>query len=171
MTFFRRLRARIRHRHFDREIQRELEVHRAMAEDGLRAGGWTDADARRMASRQLGNTLTAREAARHVWIAPRLESVWQDVRYGVRSLRRSPGFTLTALATLTLGVAVNMSLFSFLNALLLQPWPAPDAQQLVRSYHRMSRASGDMLVGVSAPELVFLQQHTTSQARDPSMAR
>jgi hypothetical protein len=97
--------------------------------------------------------LAAREAAHGVWIAPWFESVWQDVRYGARSLRRSPGFTVTALLTLTLGVAVNMTLFSLVNALLLLPWPAPDAHELVRIYHRMSRSSGESLVGVSAPEL------------------
>ena len=162
MAFFRRLLARIRYRHFDAELQEELDVHRAMAEDAFRARGATPDEARYLAARRLGNTLAAREAARGVWIAPWLESVWQDVRYGARSLRRSPGFTVTALLTLTLGVAVNMTLFSLVNALLLRPWPAPDAHQLVRIYHRMSRSTGESLVGVSAPELAFLQRQATS---------
>jgi predicted permease len=100
--------------------------------------------------------------ARRVWIAPWLESVWQDLRYGARSLRRSPGFAITALLTLTLGVGVNTTLFSFVNALLLQPWPAADAHQLVRVYHRTAGSSARRLVGVSAPELALLQQATSA---------
>lgn len=155
---FRRLRARFRYRHFNAELKNELDVHRAMVEDELRASGETPDDARRGAARQLGNMTLARESARGIWLAPWLESVWQDVRYGVRSLRHSPGFAATALLTLTLGVGVNTTLFSLTNALLLQPWPVPDAHEVVLAYHRMSRSSGEMLVGVSAPELAFLQR-------------
>ncbi len=157
-TFLRRLRARIRYRDFDAELRREIEVHRAMTEEHLRADGVDAGAARHLASRQLGNVLAARESAREVWIAPWLESVWQDVRYGLRSLRRSPGFTLTALATLTLGIGVNTTLFAFVNALLLQPWRLPDPDTLVLAHHR----TAERLVGISAPELAFLQQQATS---------
>jgi hypothetical protein len=58
-TFFRRLRARIRHRNFDEELQRELDVHRDMAEDELRAVGVAPDDARHVAARLLGTTLVA----------------------------------------------------------------------------------------------------------------
>src|SRR5689334_15462155 len=124
-ALFRRLRARIRYRDFDAELRREIDVHRAMAEEDLRAGGASADEARYLAGRRLGHVTTAREAARGVWIAPWLESVWQDVRHAFRSLARSPGFTATALATLTLGVGVNTSLFALANALLLQPWGVP----------------------------------------------
>jgi putative ABC transport system permease protein len=156
--FFRRLRARIRYRNFNDELTRELDVHRAMVEDDVRAQGVAPDDARYRATRRLGNLTLAREEARSVWIAPWLESVWQDVRYGARSLWHSPGFTTTALLTLVLGIGLNTMLFSAVNSLLLQPWHAPDAQQLVLAYHRTSRG----LIGGSAPELAFLQQHATS---------
>jgi predicted permease len=157
-AFFRRLRARIRYRDFDRELRRELDVHRAMAEEDLRADGVSEAEAGYLAGRRLGHVTTAREAARAVWIAPWLESVWQDLRQAFKSLARSPGFTATALATLTLGVGVNTSLFALVNALLLQPWGVPEAHRLVLVHHR----SADRLVGVSAPELAFLQERATS---------
>jgi predicted permease len=156
--FLRRLRARIRYRHFDAELRQELDVHRAMAEDDLRAGGAAPDDARHLAARRLGNTLVAREAARGVWIAPWLESVWQDVRYATRSLRHNPGFTATAVLTLTLGVGLNTTLFSFADTFLLQPWRAPDAHRLVRVYHR----TNGQLVGVSAAEVAFLWEHSRS---------
>ncbi len=161
-AFFRRLRARLRYRHFTADLQRELEVHRAMAEDALRASGERPEDVHHQATRQLGNVTLARASARDVWIAPWLDSIRQDVRYAVRSLRQSPGFALTALATLMLGVGVNTTLFTLTNALLFRPWRAPDAHELVLAYHRMPRASGEMLVGVSAPELEFLREQATT---------
>src|SRR5688572_31009292 len=114
-TFFSRLRARLRYRHFDADLQRELAEHRAMAEDELRKQGARPEEVPRLAARQMGNVTLAREAARGLWLAPWLESVVQDVQYGVRSLWRSPGFTVTALATLTLGIGVNTTLFSLAN--------------------------------------------------------
>jgi predicted permease len=158
LRLLRRLRARIRYRDFDADLRRELDVHRAMTEDSLRAAGATPDEARYQGAHRLGHVLTAREAARAVWIAPWLESVWQDSRYAARSLRRSPGFTVTALATLTLGIGVNTTLFAFVNALLWQPWRLPDPDTLVLAHHR----TANRLVGVSVPELVFLQQHATS---------
>jgi putative ABC transport system permease protein len=156
--WFRRLRARLRYRRFDDDLRHELEAHRAMVEDTLRASGTTPADVRRQAARQMGNVTLARESARSIWIAPWLESVWQDARYGVRSLRHSPGFTVVAMLTLTLGIGVNLSLFSLANALLLKPWRAPDAHELVLVYHLLQRPTGEELVGISAPELEFLRR-------------
>jgi predicted permease len=158
LRLFRRLRARIRYRHFDADLRREIDVHRAMAEDALRAGGASDEHVRRLAAWQMGHVTLAREDSRGVWIAPWLESVWQDARYGVRALRRSPVFTLTALVTLALGIGVNATLFALVNALLFQPWPAPDPDRLVLGYHRMN----DRLVGVSGPELTFLRDQAAS---------
>ena len=131
-TFFRRLRARIRYRHFDADLRTELDVHRAMAEDALRAGGAAPDAARHLASRQLGNALAAREAARHVWIARWLESVWQDVVYALRTLRRGPVFTLAALTTLALGIGATSAIFSVVQGVLLAPLAFRDAERLYR---------------------------------------
>jgi predicted permease len=155
---FRRLRARLRYRDFDADLRRELAVHQAMAEERLRADGVDAEDARYQAARRMGAVLAAREDARAVWIAPWLDSVWQDARYAVRSLRHSPGFTLTALVTLVLGIGVNATLFALVNALLFQPWPVPESDRLVVAHHRMK----DMLVGVSNPELTFFREHAVS---------
>jgi predicted permease len=131
IRFFRRLRARIRYRNFDAELRQELDVHRAMAEADLGAGGAAPDEARHLAARQLGNTLGAREAARSVWIAPWLESVWQDVRYAARSLRHNPGFATTAILTLALGIGANTAVFSVVDALLLRTLPVKNPEELV----------------------------------------
>ncbi len=127
----RRLRARIRNRRFERELAEELEFHRAMKESDLRGEGLSAEDARFRSIRELGNTTLARENARAVWIAPWLESVWQDMSYAVRVLRRTPVFTLTALSTLALGIGANTAIFSIVDAAILRPLPYPDADRLV----------------------------------------
>jgi len=60
-----------------------------------------------------------------------MHSFWQDVRYAARTLRNAPGFTLIAIVTLGLGMAVNTTIFSVINGLLLRPLPVPHAEQLV----------------------------------------
>ena len=105
--------------------QQELE------RDGLSAG-----DARAAARREMGNITRAREDSRSVWIASWLESVWQDIVYALRSLRRQPSFTLAALAALILGIGINSSAFTFFNAIGLRPWPVHDPSRVVRIYDR-----------------------------------
>src|SRR5450755_4378536 len=68
-----------------------------------------------------------------------LETVWQDLKYSVRQLLRSPGFTATAAITLALGIGVNTSIFSLLNALLLRPLPGTRSDGLVAVYRGDAR--------------------------------
>ncbi len=131
--FLRRLRARLKYRHFNAELKAELDVHRAMAEDDFRASGAAPDDAHREAARQLGNVTLARESARGVWLAPWLESVWQDVRYAVQTLAVHRGFTLTAATMLALGIGITTAMFAVVDALVFRPAPfrAPDHLALV----------------------------------------
>lgn len=132
-SFFRRLRARLKYRHFAAELKDELDVHRAMAEDEWRASGETPGDVRRRAARQLGNVTLARESARGIWLAPWLESVWQDVRYAVQTLAIHRGFMLTATAMLALGIGITTAMFTIVDALVFRPAPfrEPDRLALV----------------------------------------
>ena len=126
LTFFRRLRARVRHRHFARELREELAVHRAMKEDELdQAGRALDLD------RALGNELRMREHAKDVWMPPSLESLAQDVRDALRLLVRRPMFTLASMAALVVGVGAATLAYSLASALLLRPLPVERPEELV----------------------------------------
>ncbi len=88
-----RLRARLRNRHFDADLAEELRVHEEMKREELEASGIAPADARSEARRALGNVTLMREDSRGVWIATWLDSLAQDIRYALRTLRRQPMYS------------------------------------------------------------------------------
>jgi hypothetical protein len=131
-ALLRRLRARLKYRHFDRDLARELEVHRAMKQEELETAGVPQADARARTSRALGNTALVREDARGVWVASWLQSVRQDVRYAIRAMWRQPGVTVTTFLTLTLALGLLTTTFAIFNALFLRPWPVAQPDSVFR---------------------------------------
>ena len=90
MNILHRLARLFRRSRADADLAEEIESHRAMLQDRFESRGMTAADAARASQRAIGNLTLAREDARQVWISRGLESAWQDLRIGVRGLRRSP---------------------------------------------------------------------------------
>jgi len=135
----RRLQYWLRHRDVDAALAEEIESHRAMRQERLEQSGVAVRDAASASRRALGNVTLAREDSRAIWIWPWLESVGQDLRYGVRSLSRQPGFTLMALVTLGIGIGLNTTLATMFTTMLWRPWAVANPAEVVHIMKRDSR--------------------------------
>jgi putative ABC transport system permease protein len=135
MTLFTRLRFLIRNLFDSGRAERALDAELQSAVDLLaddhEARGLTPAAARRAAKVELGGTVQIAEHVRNVRLGHGLSAVWNDVRYGWRGLRHSPGFSVVAILTLALGIGANTALFSVADAVLLRPLPYPESDRLV----------------------------------------
>jgi len=115
----------------DEEFSAELESHVAMhTEDGIRSG-LSPEEARRQALIHLRGAEQTRQAHRDRRTLPWIDSLGQDLKYGVRTLSRSPSFTLTAVVTLAVGIGASTAIFSAVKPILLDPLPYPHSSRLM----------------------------------------
>jgi putative ABC transport system permease protein len=127
---FRRVWYFVRRRRLEADLAEELDQHRRLKEQELRQRGLEPAEAATAARRALGNVLTARERSRDVWIWPWLQDAGQDLRFAARLLVKDRGFTLVAITTLALGIGINGTVFTVVNA-LTRGLPVEDPDRIV----------------------------------------
>ena len=148
MAWLRRVLNTLRPARTQQDIDRELAFHIAERVDELRAQGMSENDATRRARVQFGNPLLQRERTRDIDIVDGLDALVRHGRYAVRALLRAPGFTITAVLTLALGIGANSAVFSAMDTVLLQPLPLPNADRLMYLMQTSDGAGDRAIAGV-----------------------
>lgn len=139
------------------DLGEEMAAHLQLLVEEKIDRGMGPEEARLEANREFGNRARVGERAYTAWQFPSLETVAQDVRYGIRGIFRAPAFALLVILTLAVGVGANTAIFSAVYAVLLKPLPFPNGQRLLWMGESMPKADG----GISVTWLNF--QHWVSE--------
>jgi hypothetical protein len=153
MKLFRKLRALFRKDRLDREMSEEMRHHLEEATAANIAGGMNPEDARYAAQRSFGGIEQIKETARDQRGWRWLDEFFQDVRFAVRTLRKSPSFTITAVLTLALGIGVNTALFTAYDAVAMRALPVTEPDSLVK-INGEAEHGRYFLPGFSYPEYI-----------------
>src|SRR5450432_2004192 len=145
------------------DLSAEIQEHLEERIEELVSGGISRKEAAATAHREFGNVTSIEEDSRGVWRWASLEKLIMDVRYGLRSLRKSPGFTAVVVLTLALGIGANTAIFSVVDAVLLRPLPFADALRLADIGSRSTLFDFEHL-GVSLPDLVDIRANVPAFA-------
>src|SRR6267378_42833 len=159
-TFLQRLAALFRRRRLENDLDDEFRSHLEMSIDLNLRKGMTPADARREALRSFGGLEQTKELYRDQRGLPMIETTLQDLRFGLRMLRRSPGFSILAILCLTLGIGANAAVFSWIEGILFRPYPAVTHQERLLALGGTARGEARGTL-ISWPDFLGLQRSCT----------
>src|SRR6516165_9670377 len=152
IAYFKSLVARFFNRtKIDIDLEDELRAHIQMRTDALERSGLNRAEAERRARLEFGSPERFKEECRDTFAGNFIDTMIQDVRFSLRMLRKSPGFTLVAISTIAFGVGATNAIFSVVDATLLHPLPYPHPEQLVSVEDDLPGVGAEN-VGISIPE-------------------
>jgi len=162
-----RLRSLFRWAQADQELDEELRDHLERKTEEYVAKGMTQEEARRRARLDMDGIEQSKEKCRDARRVNWIQDFIQDLRFGLRMLRKSPGFTCVAVLTLALGIGADTAIFSVTNAVLLRPLPFPDSKELVRLWDNYGNKGNHAVV--SYPNFVDWRNwsHSFSGLADP----
>src|SRR6266566_833118 len=141
----------------DKDTDEELRAHVLDRAEDLERSGSTRAEAERRARIEFGGHERFKEECREERGGFRLETVWTDIRFGARMLRKSPGFTAVGILTLALGIGANTAIFSVVNRVLIRPLPYPQANRLTILW---STWGNETRGPASGPEMMELRKRS-----------
>ena len=161
------LRSLFRRDDVETELSEEIRLHLDMETEDLIRQGRTEQDARREARLRLGGVDKTKEDCRDARGTRLLENLLRDVRYGIRGLARTPGFTGVAVLSLAIGIGANTAIFSVVNGILIKPLPFPDAGRLVSVSHSAPGVGVEDLY--SSPFLYFTEREQNRVFEDVAL--
>src|SRR6266853_1886799 len=159
-VFLRRLASLFRRRGLEDDLDDEVHFHLAMAVERNLGKGMSAEDARREALRSFGGVEQTKEIYRDQRGLPMIETTLQDLRFGLRMLRRSPGFSALAILCLTLGIGANAAVFSWIEGILFRPYPAVTHQEELLALAGTARGESGH-TALSWPDFADLQRNCT----------
>jgi len=166
-----RMRALLRRDAVENELEDELRFHFDREVEKFLQAGLTPTEARRRARLAVGGSEQIKEECREARGVHFLETLGQDIRYGLRMLRKSPGFTVVAILTLALGIGANTAIFTLLNAAILRLLPVPEAGRLVAVSQEVRRLNGPIHRNVHDDASFVSYSEYQAYARDNGVFR
>src|SRR5215468_4703829 len=157
LTFI--IRRLIHRRRAERELDYEIRAHLEMETERNIADGMPPEEAQLAARRSFGSVALATEDSRTVWGSGSMETLWHDLRYGLRMLLKNPGFTTIAVLTLALGIGANTAIFSVVNTVLLRPLPYAEPERLMWLWDTIPQLS---TAPTSLPEFIDWKEQNRS---------
>ena len=159
-AWFDRLLGLFRKKRRDRQMNEEMQAHLDLLTERKIAEGMEPGQARVAALREFGGLEQIKEAAREqrVWLSA--DQFWQDLRFGARMLRRSPGFSALAILCLTLGIGTNAAVLSWIEGILIRPYPAVAHQERMFALNATTRGATGY-TGLSYPDFLDYEKNST----------